>query len=251
MPIKEVFPNPTVIQVIFQITFPNLFFIEKTIGDFQKRIMDKFPESNLLFKKTFLFAHTSADIKIDEMNAQNNIETKVWQFKHQDKYTLNVLTNSIDISSNIHKTYNNEGGEKFRESNEYVINNFFEINAIPYLQRIGLRYIDHCPIPDGGDKEFMSYYKTSLPLNRFSLDNAISMDFQTVKNIGDNYFLTFAESIQYVLNKKKLVLNFDGFATNKLPNEYLSVTDKLHEIISAEFENTIKEPVKCLMRKKQ
>lgn len=38
MPINEVFVNPTVKQVIFQVKFPNLFFIESKIGDIQLKI---------------------------------------------------------------------------------------------------------------------------------------------------------------------------------------------------------------------
>jgi hypothetical protein len=48
----EVFPNPTVKTVIFQIRYPNLFYIESRIGDIQVKIMDDFPESSLLFSVT-------------------------------------------------------------------------------------------------------------------------------------------------------------------------------------------------------
>jgi len=45
MQINEVFPNPTVKQVIFQIRFPNLFYLESKIGEYQLKIMQRFPES--------------------------------------------------------------------------------------------------------------------------------------------------------------------------------------------------------------
>ena len=47
----EIFSNPTVKKVIFQIRFPNLFFIENKIGDFQLKIMGMFPESKLIFRR--------------------------------------------------------------------------------------------------------------------------------------------------------------------------------------------------------
>ena len=48
MSINEIFPKPTVTQVIFQIRFPNLFFIENKIGDLQLKIMKEFPHSKLI-----------------------------------------------------------------------------------------------------------------------------------------------------------------------------------------------------------
>ena len=48
MAINEVFPNPTVKQVIFQIRFPALFAMESLVGDLQVKIMDNLPDSRLI-----------------------------------------------------------------------------------------------------------------------------------------------------------------------------------------------------------
>jgi hypothetical protein len=40
MAIEEVFPNPTVKQVAFEIRFPNLFYLESKIGELQVKIME-------------------------------------------------------------------------------------------------------------------------------------------------------------------------------------------------------------------
>jgi hypothetical protein len=63
MPLAEVFRNPTVKQVAFEIKFPNLFFIESKIGDLQMIIMDKFPESALLFQRQIMFAVGTENIE--------------------------------------------------------------------------------------------------------------------------------------------------------------------------------------------
>ena len=52
----EIFPNPTVKQVVFQIVFPNLFYIENKIGELQLKIMTEFPESTLLHRRQFAWA---------------------------------------------------------------------------------------------------------------------------------------------------------------------------------------------------
>jgi len=56
------------------------------------------------------------------------------------------------------------------------------------------------------------------------------------------------EELQKREDQYKLVLDFDGFAEKFKPEDCLSVKDKLHEIISREYENTIKEPVYRYMR---
>ena len=50
MKLDKIFPNPLVEKVIFQIRFPNLFFIQDRIGTLQSKIMEKFPDSELIIK---------------------------------------------------------------------------------------------------------------------------------------------------------------------------------------------------------
>jgi hypothetical protein len=63
MVIKEIFPNPTVKQVIFQIRFPNLFYIENKIGDFQLKIMKEFPKSAIAISKTICYSRCRTKTK--------------------------------------------------------------------------------------------------------------------------------------------------------------------------------------------
>ena len=65
------------------------------------------------------------------------------------------------------------------------------------------------------------------------------------------YHLNYAESLREKKGEYILILDFDGFAMDIKPEDYLKVTDDLHEIISKEFYKTIKEPVKEYMRKKK
>ena len=49
MAITEIFPNPTVKQVIFQIRFNSLFYIGDKMGEFQQRTMTEIPRNHHLF----------------------------------------------------------------------------------------------------------------------------------------------------------------------------------------------------------
>lgn len=252
MSISEVFPNPTVKQIIFQIKFPNLFYMENKIGDLQLKIIKKFPQSALLFRRQLIIADLWPKGKIENIPGDLDKEggKKIWQFKSNKNFELNVLSDSLDINSNYHKTYNLEGGEKFREIVKFVLDNFFEVTKIPIINRIGLRYIDECPIPSKDSTTFKSYYDSIFPLERFDLADANEMDFKTMIRKG-KYYLRYAESLKKIGNKYKLILDFDGFAENINSKDYLMVTDKLHMIISEEYEKTIKEPVYQYMRQKK
>lgn len=252
MSINEVFPNPTVKKVVFQIRFPNLFYIETKIGDFQIKVMNEFPESALIHRRQLLLADIGPEFKIEDIPSDIDKETltKIWQFKSPKKYELNVLSNSLDINSEYHKTYDLEGGQKFRDIIKFVLDAFFETMQIPIINRIGLRYIDECPIPSKDNDTFKSHYNSVFPLDRFNLSYASGLDFSAVIKKGD-YNLRYAESLKKTNEEYKLILDFDAFATNIIPNVCLNTTDELHKIISDEYERTIKEPIYNYMRQKK
>lgn len=252
MSIKEVFPNPTVKQVIFQIRFPNLFSMENKIGDLQLKIMKEFPQSALLYRRQIIFADIGPKVRIEDLQGDSDKEAgqKIWQFKSNKNFQLSVLSDSLDITSQYHKTYNLEGGDKFRDIIEFALGRFFEVTSIPIINRIGLRYIDECPIRSKDNEAFRSYYNSVFPLDRFNLADANEMDFKTIVKKNDHY-LRYIESLQKVKDTYKLILDFDGFAENITSEDYLKVTDDLHTIISEEYEKTIKEPVYQYMRQRK
>jgi len=249
MTIKEVFPNPTVKQVIFQIRFPNLFYIENKIGELQLRIMKEFPESSLIYKKQFIIADIGSDVKpVDVFNEDENQKgTKIWQFSNEKGTKLNILTNSLDITSEHHKTYNNDDADKFRDTIKLVLDNFFDVMKIPMVTRVGLRYIDECPIPKLDTETFKEHYNSTFPLDRFDIAKSTEMNFRTVIQIND-YYLRYVETLQKNENKDILILDFDGFAKNIDSEKCLDITDELHDLIIDEYEKSIRPPVYDIMR---
>lgn len=248
MVINEVFPNPTVKRVIFQMQFPNLFYIENKIGDLQIKIMKEFPQSALLHRRQIVFVETGQDSKCEEIKSNSEeASKKIWQFTSKNNVVLNILSNSLDINSEHHKTYNLGPGDKFRNTIEFILNIFFEIYDIPVINRVGLRYIDECPLPDRTNAIINQYYHSKFPLNKFDISDAVEMDFKTLVK-KENYYLRYIESLQKIGNENKLILDFDGYANEVTPANCLTVADELHTIISNEYERTIKEPVLEYMR---
>jgi len=250
MPINEVFPHPTVKKVIFQIRFPNLFFIESRIGELQMAIMEKFPESALAFHRHVVFAELGPSVKVEELPDVMSPEQgkKVWQFKSPLGYQLNVLTNSLDISSDFHKTYSNQQSpNRFRDIIEYVLVPFLKLTKLPIVNRVGLRYIDECPFAQKSTKSFISHFNSCFPTDRFSIEDATDCQFLTVVQRGQ-HFLRYIEKLNPQATPPILILDFDGYSTNVAAEQIMKTTDDLHILIGDEYKNTIKEPVYQYMR---
>lgn len=253
MAIDEVFPNPTVKKVIFQVLFPNLFSMESLIGEYQRRIMERFPESKLLFSTQFVIgSRTSHELNLEQQKGilpESEAVQKIWNFQSGTGVQLNIHNASLDMTSTMHKTYANPNQEhRFRDAIEFAVGNFLEVTQIPVFSRIGLRYVDECPVPGKDTRLFKEYYNTTLCLERFPLEDA--REFQLLARVTRGiHFLAFRESLRGLGNKAKLELDFDGYAENVPTSEYLSVTDQLHRIILEEFEKSINEPVYTYMRK--
>ena len=253
MSINEVFPNPTVKNVVFQIRFPNLFYIEDRIGELQLRIMKEFPESSLLYRQQVMFAQFGSDADIDKIanKARQDETNPIWQFRSPSGYQLNLLTDSLDINSQIHKSYANpQASVRFRDVIEFVLEHFFDIVRIPILTRVGLRYIDECPIFRKDNETYEEYFNTTFPLDRFTLQDADQLELKAVVKRGD-FRLRFVESLRQRNEEPYLYLDFDGFATDVSSEDCLPVTDKLHELVIHEYERSIKQPLIDWMRKKR
>jgi len=251
MGINEVFLRPTVKQVAFQILFPNLFGIENKIGEFQLKIFEKFPDSRLLTRRQVLFADIGPEGKMENIPSfdDTRLGNKIWQFLSANKYELNITNNSLTIISKVHKSYNQGDGEKFRDIIEYVISPFITTINPPLINRLGLRYTDYCPIFEKNNKSFKEYYNTLFPLNKFKIEDSEEILFRGVTK-RKKFNLIYMEQLLKAEEKKwEHIMDFDAFALNLKPSELVSVTDKLHDIISQEYNDRITEKFKEYMRR--
>jgi uncharacterized protein (TIGR04255 family) len=247
MVIKEVFPNPTVKEVIFAVEFPDLFFIENKIGELQLKVLELFPDSQLVYQRQFMIVGKRIEEEVKTPSPEE-FGKKIWILKSEKNFQVEVTSKKLGIVSGFHKTYDLEGGEKFRDIIKFVVDNFLATISIPTFNRIGLRYVDECPLPTKDNATLKSYYNSAFPVDRFNFANAQEMFFRTVEKRGD-LNITYMEELREVENNYKLVLDFDGFALKIPSNAYLEVTDRLHGLISETYEQSIKEPVYQYMRK--
>lgn len=252
LPPNEVFPNPTVHQVVFQVRFPSLFFMESRLGDFQLAIMPQFPESELRLQRAVLFAHgTDPDALVKQL-PETDGTTKIWTFKNRTGVLVELKHDSLTILSTQHKSYKT-GTDAFRAVIEFVFASLLKVVPVPVVTRLGLRYVDSCPVPEFTTDGVAKYYETTLPLKRFAVESMRGeMTMRAVVARGENRRLQYIEQLQppdaTARTAAKLVLDFDASAENLKPDEVLTVTDELHAIIRSDFEATIKQPVIDWMR---
>ena len=78
--------------MIFQITFPDLFYLENKIGNIQEKIMKDFPKSNLIYRRNLFSVNLGAEIaqKGDFRPKPEDIPAeKIWQFESNSGTKLN------------------------------------------------------------------------------------------------------------------------------------------------------------------
>ena len=131
-----------------------------------------------------------------------------------------------------------------------MMNLINKIVKIPIISRIGLRYIDKCPFPSKTNESFREWFSSVFDIERFPLSDIDEMDFKTVIKKGD-YYIRYVESFREENGKYFLIMDFDGYATNVKPDDFLNTTDALHKIITEEYDRTINDPVIEYMREER
>jgi uncharacterized protein (TIGR04255 family) len=198
-----------------------------------------------------MFADTGLGGKFESIQEKfvPNIVSKIWEFKSKDGIEVKVQTNQVNIISQKHKTYNNKTSEtKFRDVIDFVISNFLNTINLPIINRIGLRYIDECPLPSKNNATLKKLYNLTFPIDRFPI-NDIDLIYFNINTIRKKHKLIYQEAFgKNNKGEEKLTLDFDGFENEISSADYLKITDELHDVIKEEYFGVIKEPIKKYMR---
>jgi uncharacterized protein (TIGR04255 family) len=249
---NEVFPTPLVKQVVFEVRFPNLFFIEGRIGELQVQVMKDFPQSELVHRRNFMIvAGNAEDSQVQELAKQQSSSSteKIWQFKAESGIRLEVSTRNLVLVSEKHISFHGDKEKSFRSIVEKTVSEFLKLIQLPAVQRVGLRYVNECPLLDKTTKTFKDCYNSILPVDRFRLENLSRAEGIVVAKDGDMQ-IQHVEALRFATpNGDVLVLDLDASTENIVSNKVIATTDRLHEMIAVEFRNVIKEPIVEYMRK--
>ncbi len=118
---------------------------------------------------------------------------------------------------------------------------------IKNFTRLGIRYIDHCPLEKLENEYFKNFYTPLFDIDRYKLEDIIEnrMLFRVRKK---NYQLLFQSAIREIDNSYKYIMDFDGYSINVEASNFLNVTDELKHLIKKEFLSNITENFKEYMR---
>jgi uncharacterized protein (TIGR04255 family) len=241
---NEVFSNPSVIEVDYEVRFTPLFYINQKIGDFQLEILDAFPKSSQQVQSSVTFDENGIALK-DETNKS----VLSWTFKTTDSKTkIIVRQNSLIISSTEFKSYDSYPANKFRDIISQTISKFRKHVPIKNFNRIGLRYIDKCPLDELTNEHFCKFYKPIIDINRYHIEDLID-NLSQIRIRKPPHYLLLQTGIKEINGKYQYFMDFDGYAQNIDPNNVMEVSDALRAIVHDEFYLNITEDFKDYMRR--
>lgn len=241
----EVFPNSPLIEVAFEVRFPNLFYINQKIGEFQLDIIDDFPKSSQVFTQPFILGEKNEVISDkDNVNAIPS-----WRFENETgKTKIMVYSNKLNIISKEYKSYNHPSNKNFRNLVTKILSIFAKTVPIKKFSRLGIRYIDHCPLERLDNKYFRNYYNPIFNIDKYKVEDIIDNLF--IINIKrEQYNLLFQCGIKKLDVGYKYIMDYDGYATDIEASTCITTTDDLRRLIKNEFLSNITDDFKEHMRR--
>jgi uncharacterized protein (TIGR04255 family) len=247
LPAGETFLHPTVTQVIFQLRFPKLFFLQSKIGELQLELMSRFPKSESVVQRALFIAQGPHD-KLQELLKErpNDEDERIWTFEDDGGLKVEVKLDSLTVVSTKHKSYRNEVNS-FRDNLQFIVGVFLKHAPLQRIARVGFRYVDECPFPSLTNDCFLRYFNSCLPLDRFRVHECSEMACRA-NRVSDVGSLRYVEGIFVKGTRNILLIDMDAYAEEVLASDILTTTDGLHTLIRREFEGTVKEPVLAYMR---
>jgi uncharacterized protein (TIGR04255 family) len=239
----EVFPNAPLVEVAYEVRFPSLFYIPQAIGEFQIKIMDDFPKASQLL--TTQFAIENGQPKFPDGAGK---ATSSWQFENETgKTKVIVKLDRLSIISQEYNSYDHPSGMKFRDVINRIVTEFLQTFHIKKFARIGLRYVDHCPLDEKTNQYFTNYYVPKFDIDNYKIEDLIENHI-VMRTRRDKYNILIQCRIAKVENDYKYMMDFDGYAENVDSASFLSVTDELRKLDRSEFLSSITENFKQYMR---
>lgn len=241
----EVFVNSPLFEVAFEVRFPNLFYISQRIGEFQLDIVDDFPKSSQVFTQSFVFGE-----KREVISDKDNVNAiPSWQFVNETgKTRIMVYSNKLNIVSQEYKSYNHPTERKFRDLITKILSVFTKTVPMKKFSRVGIRYIDHCPLESLNNEYFRKYYDPIFNIDKYKVENILD-NFFLINIKREQYNLLFQGGIRKLDDGYKYIMDYDSYATDIEADSCINTTDELRRLIKKEFLSNITEEFKQYMRR--
>ena len=243
MATNKVYPNAPIKRASFEMRFPNLFSMETKIPNIQLAIMEKFPEANLKYEQQYVITKVGEKAEqlagINDSEEENKFNIKTWEFISEDGTKVIITSNNLIVTTTSYTSYNSkEADKRFRDTLKYILDAFFEEVRLTIINRIGLRYINEFKLETKTNEFYNNFVKTTFPTEKFKIEDANLIHFQSNVNVGD-IKLNFVERFIVDQNQEnKLIFDIDAsLEKQKTENEKIKIDDidRLHDLIDENF----------------
>jgi len=238
---KEVFENPLLADVVFEARFPILLKIPRDIADFQETILEKFPETNIIYDKNFFF---------DSKEDSKKFSEKSWEFLNpQNKTKCQVFNNRFSLFSTEYKSWEKQKSENgFIDILKFSLDNFMDVYKIKKFKRLGLRYINKIQFEAKTSEWFKKYFIPIFNLEKYHIEelsqNSVRLRVKRKKSIE----LTIMSGFLKENDDYFYMLDFDAYSLNVMQENLYKKLENLHNVILKEFHSLITEDCRIKMR---
>lgn len=124
---------------------------------------------------------------------------------------------------------------------------FLEKVPIKNFSRVGIRYIDYCPLEERNNEYFETFYIPVININKYKIEDIVE-NHVLIRTKRGNYYLLFQCGIRQFEGKYQYYLDYDGYANDIGTDNFIVVTDDLQKMIKKEYYSNITEKFKQYMR---
>lgn len=227
---REVFSWSPLAEVAYEARFDPILSIEREVDKFQGEIRHAFPT-----------------VKVAEVP---EVKQRMWEFETRGADTkLRVSTFAFGAISTRYRSF-----DDFSPLIETYQRRFFELYGIDAVQRITLRYVNNYSSMQRDSQsaleEYARFFALDIDTAHFGLSGLQTYRFEAKTAHGQNYMAVRSGILP---GEKRgppaYVLDLEAYRVGEVPVIDLpSALVALHDMISTEFRNHIKDPFVNLMR---
>lgn len=235
--------HPPLSQVAFEVNFPNSFAVETEVAKYQQRVQAFYPESSAEYIVRLPTAVAFGKPPKQDSASLIPMRSFVFQnLQHSRVVRVSVVNFTFVVTDYLHF-------EDYLEALTAAIVPAVEIFQLQNANRIGLRYINHIPIPGkGAETEYQKYVRSSINVDFLSgripssFLTEVSLDLGSAKGLTVRSGLLPAEPDR---SARTYLLDIDCFSPGQVALSTQDIKQLLsdyHDAIETQFLRTVTEP---------
>jgi len=165
--LSEVFPNPPLVEVAFEVRFAPLLKVERQLPEFQEHIASEYPMLG------------------EEQRKVDNQKVKSFEFKTTDQgKTIRISLRSFSFLSQKYEKF-----ERYKEELTGHLESFCDSVGVKKVTRVGLRYINNIRLSaQNGSYPVSKFVRPLIDTERIDLESLLNLQMQVTLQLELNQF---------------------------------------------------------------